>query len=293
MTKYSKARHIWRAIYPMLIFIGLSTVIVFIAVLGYSFAIGIDMAATGETLEQAAIEEMLETFIMNYGLWFQFFSSIIGILIFSLIWRKTRYELKKYDNNRLRPLLVCLTIFFWVGLNFVLASVFALADIVRFFPSYEDVIKVLESGNLVVRILTIGIAAPIMEELCCRGIVFNRLNSWLPAWAAVVISSALFGLVHLNIFQGLYAFLLGVLLCMMYVRYRNLWVPVIAHIVFNVANVLLGSIPGVEETNTLFILFPGLLITIVCAILLLKRTTAAALIVESESNISTESMTMS
>jgi len=165
-----------------------------------------------------------------------------------------------------------------------MTSLFDLTDIIQYFQSYEEIVEILGSGNLLVRSLPIVIAAPIGEELLHRGIVLNRLLSWMPKWVAVLVGSALFGLLHLNLLQGLYAFVLGIAFSLLYVRYRNLWVPIFAHAAINLTSIAIVEILDTTgiEFNAWLLLIPSTLVAIVCVVLLIKLTKAAVLIQEPE-----------
>lgn len=91
----------------------------------------------------------------------------------------------------------------------------------------------------------------VFEEIMCRGLIQNILCERMKdPWHAMVISSAIFALLHfLNLVgkpyflvgttvQVLYTFALGTLFAVSYDKSKNLWVPVILHAIFN----MLGSI---------------------------------------------------
>lgn len=67
----------------------------------------------------------------------------------------------------------------------------------------EDMEKILAGiartpPNMVVMFLAIAVAAPVVEELLFRGLLQNALTKYLPVWGAIVLSSFLFSLVHLQ-----------------------------------------------------------------------------------------------
>ncbi len=67
--------------------------------------------------------------------------------------------------------------------------------------------------------LTIGLMAPLAEEIVFRGAVLKSLlNSLQRPWLAIVISSFFFAVVHLNPAQMPHAFVVGLLLGWMYYR---------------------------------------------------------------------------
>ncbi|MEL6937205.1 MAG: type II CAAX endopeptidase family protein, partial [Cyanobacteria bacterium J06607_17] len=86
--------------------------------------------------------------------------------------------------------------------------------------------------------------APIAEEFVFRGVLLQR---WAVRWnlpAGVVMSSVLFGILHVNNPLGLTMF--GVIMALLYIRTRSLWAPIIAHALNNIVSVtpeLLSSTP--------------------------------------------------
>jgi membrane protease YdiL (CAAX protease family) len=201
------------------------------------------------------------------------------------MYRKAKIKYPKYENSAPKSLVIALTAVFFACLCYVVVSIIDLAKLTERFQSYEQVAEALTSGGLLVQILATGIAAPIAEELCNRGIVLNRLCSWMPKWAAILVGSALFGLIHLNLLQGMYAFVISIAMSAVYLRYRKLWVPIVGHMALNLASILMQAIlhaAGVEEFSTWLLLIPSALIAAACGFMLLKRTATAVLIPEPE-----------
>ncbi|MCD5418016.1 CPBP family intramembrane metalloprotease [Rhodococcus pyridinivorans] len=79
-----------------------------------------------------------------------------------------------------------------------------------------------------------AIASPFYEEVLYRGIVFNGIAARMPATAAILLVSTVFALAHLpRVFNTISAFFAGLLFAWLLQRYRNLWVPIVAHVVSN------------------------------------------------------------
>ena len=74
--------------------------------------------------------------------------------------------------------------------------------------------------------------------------MYGRMREGLPPLRAGVLVSLFFALFHGDLVQGLYAFLLGVLLCYAYERYHNFLAPVLFHVAANLIAVL-GSETGI------------------------------------------------
>ena len=78
----------------------------------------------------------------------------------------------------------------------------------------------------------------LLEELLFRGVLHHLLTG-LSVSVIVVISGLFFGLVHLNIQQFSYAFLLGMLFSVMVQYTGSVWSGVLAHLLVNGLNVVL------------------------------------------------------
>lgn len=80
--------------------------------------------------------------------------------------------------------------------------------------------------------ISLVIIAPIIEEVVFRGILLHR---WSYKWnvkKAIIISSLIFAVLHPD---PLGAFVFGVGMCILYLRTQSLWVPIVCHVVNNLA----------------------------------------------------------
>lgn len=104
--------------------------------------------------------------------------------------------------------------------------------------TYTSSEVILFSGNILLRLVVLGFIVPVCEEYLFRGIVFKRLTSVVNIGLSVIISALLFGAYHLNVVQFVYAGILGLFLGVIYVKEKNLLVPIIAHAVANIVIIL-------------------------------------------------------
>jgi uncharacterized protein len=81
------------------------------------------------------------------------------------------------------------------------------------------------------------LGAPISEELIFRGALFSRLrNSWFGKTGAVVITAALWAVVHGASAPWLFVFvifIMGLLLGWLLLRFGSLWVTIVVHAAWN------------------------------------------------------------
>lgn len=96
--------------------------------------------------------------------------------------------------------------------------------------------------------LVFVLAAPVVEEVVFRGILYRGLAQWRPR-VALVVSAALFSIAHLRPSEFWYYFLAGVVLARMYRRF-GLVGSVATHALFNGALVVATLIATTGTPNT-------------------------------------------
>jgi len=268
MNDYSLPRRIWRILYPPLIFIGIQFIVMFFIAAAIVAAYGVQAAIQGApSLDLTTLADNLMRFVSEKSIIIVLISNIASFALFLPIWLSTRKHAQPSVN--LNPVALGLLVAgFFAGFNIVEMMIFGLTDIMRFFPSYNEVSDLLSGGSLVMQIISVGVAAPVVEELVFRGILISRMR-WLPAWAAVLIQAALFGLVHMNLFQGLYAFLAGLLLGWVFVKYRSIIMVIIGHMAYNLTSVLLGEF--LDDKMAVFVLPLSAIVAVACIVALIRR----------------------
>lgn len=99
-------------------------------------------------------------------------------------------------------------------------------------------------------LLSVGIVGPIVEEYIFRGYLFNSLNKYLSGVWVAVVSGLYFGLWHSEPLQVVYTAIMGIILGLIYNATRNLWFPMIIHLINN----LNSSLPPSIESNEIFLI---------------------------------------
>ncbi|MCL2502700.1 MAG: CPBP family intramembrane metalloprotease [Bacteroidales bacterium] len=89
-------------------------------------------------------------------------------------------------------------------------------------------------------VLSLVVFAPFFEEWLCRGVALNGLlrKGYSPQ-AAILWSACMFAVIHLNPWQAIPAFLMGLLFGWIYWRTRTLWAVIFMHAVNNGLSVAL------------------------------------------------------
>lgn len=84
------------------------------------------------------------------------------------------------------------------------------------------------------RILTVGIGAPVFEELIFRKLLIDRIHKYGEGMA-ILISGVLFGLFHGNFSQMFFAMGLGFFFAYIYIRTGKIWYTIGFHMIINLS----------------------------------------------------------
>ena len=104
----------------------------------------------------------------------------------------------------------------------------------------NHLLQVQATPDLFFNLLTIAVLPAIGEELLFRGIIQTNLEKGLKKpHLAIWLTALIFSFIHFQ-FQGFIPrVLLGALLGYLFLWSRNLWVPIIAHLIYNASQIFL------------------------------------------------------
>ncbi len=183
-----------------------------------------------------------------------------GIRI-SGLWRKEfrREEFWKEGLWKEGLRLLLLSVSSALGLNLLLD----LTGLITLSGSFQETASAQAAVPVGIGIVLYGIAAPFSEEVLFRGIFYRKAREAFGGEmakeaaeqtravrarrAAAVVSSLMFGIYHGNLVQGIYAFLIGLLLCLVYERTGRLTAAVFFHGAGNLAVYLLIDVACIGE----------------------------------------------
>ncbi|MDO5778986.1 MAG: CPBP family intramembrane metalloprotease [Clostridium sp.] len=121
---------------------------------------------------------------------------------------------------------------------------------------FKSVMEYFDSLPIVILLIESCVIAPIFEEILYRGILLKGLINKYNSKRAIVYSALIFGIAHLNIPQGINAFLLGLILGTVFYYTRSIYLCMIMHFVNNLL-VNFVYYPSSEMwTTILFIVLP-------------------------------------
>ena len=130
---------------------------------------------------------------------------------------------------------------------------FKLTSLSPFMKSLYDMVTELlqqmTGGPFWSSFLLVAVFAPIFEEWLCRGMILRGLLTKLkPGWA-IVVSALFFAIIHMNPWQALNAFIIGVVMGYVYYKTGSLLLTMLVHFVNNGTAVVLSQFPSLQETD--------------------------------------------
>lgn len=245
--------------------------------------VSVQCAQAGIT-DLGMIRKEVNRFMSDYHIWGVVFYQMTGILVFGFLYcsitpKSTILKITSAFTVRSMAGLVLAGI----GLEFfvtagVEASEYLLPQLIQGFEQQMETagLNRLTLGSALATI----VLAPVGEELLCRGILFRLAqNLSKNFWTANCIQAFAFGVLHFNLVQGVYAFLLGLVLGMLCRRFDSLYASMLAHLVINAsAMILVPVVLGpltVSIATCLFVMLVSALLTLAGAAVIGRKKTAA------------------
>lgn len=160
-------------------------------------------------------------------------TAVVAVLVYGWVVRRTEHRvpvevsLKGAGSGVGRGMLLGIALF-----GAVIASI-------AIFGEYT--INGLGTPASAVALLGIMVGAAVTEELVFRGVVFRHVEQWTGSWIALLLTGALFGLIHLlnpnATLWGAVAIAIsaGGMLTAAYIATRRLWLPIGLHFGWNIA----------------------------------------------------------
>ena len=111
-------------------------------------------------------------------------------------------------------------------------------------PADQELVRCFTDGSYpiglrCVLILAVLFQAPLLEEPIFRGIIFRGFCRAMPEWGAMLLSGAIFALVHVNAASFIPLWFLGAFFAELYRRTGTILAPMTAHFLFNAVNLVL------------------------------------------------------
>lgn len=210
-----------------------------------------------EHIKTLEYQNKLNDYIDSNALLIVMISMIIFIPLFYNIFKKYKTE----NNFKIKDIII--PILFGISISLIYNILLFNLNSVIYFTNKFD-------GNnlpILVQIISSGILGPILEELIFRGIVYNKLKEFNKPMRAIILTSVIFGIIHFDIINAIYAFGVSFILIYLYEKYKTLKAPIIMHISLNTTIILM-----INFITKGFVIFNSYLLIVSIVILLILKS---------------------
>ncbi len=161
----------------------------------------------------------------------------LGLIYFFLRRYKVGWKAvgwRKFNLWKAIKILLIVFVAFLIGVTVLLALVSVLI------PGFNanqtqsnDFTTNVAQQHRLISLFALVVIPPIIEETVFRGFIFPAFAKKWGTWAGAISSSILFGFAHLQANVSVYTFLLGMLLCYMYVKLKSVYPGMALHMLNN------------------------------------------------------------
>lgn len=289
MTAAKRIGWIGLSVLTLLAALSVQIVASVVVVLPYSLIAGMQAAMNGQTDSSL----IMENFMAGMGDIMGIILVVVGVLLLVVFvpWfyfgcgrqKITGASAKRVFAPRTLLIVVIIATGLNYGINCLLQMVYALAP--QALENYQQLMENAGIGNNVWANAAAVLLAPLGEELIFRGVAFyyarravsDMRNPKAAFWIANGIQALLFGIYHMNLVQGIYAFVIGLALGYLCQKYHSVIPGMLAHLVFNGMSALLGDVmyAWIPESIVWYAIIGAAGIALVLAAIVLNGTSIA------------------
>ena len=212
--------------------------------LGIFMGIVIGFSIVAEVLRILPLNFITEELVQNITDAGNIFGAAIAILVFYKKQKIAFLPTIKTHHRTLNLKQVAIIIVLLLGCQFVfnqIANIFEVALNVIGFSAKKEVELATVGHHSMMYFLYAAFMGPLVEELVMRGGIAYRLQKYGKVFS-IMFSAIVFGFFHMNFVQGIFAFLVGMILAYVAIEYSFGW-AVFFHILNNFGfNLILGTV---------------------------------------------------
>lgn len=211
--------------------------------LGIFMGIVIGFSIIAEVLRILPLNFVTEELVQNITDAGNIFGAAIAILVFYKKQKIAFLPTIKTHHRTLNLKQVAIIIVLLLGCQFVfnqIANIFEVALNVIGFSAKKEVELATVGHHSTMYFLYAAFMGPLVEELVMRGGIAYQLQKYGKVFS-IIFSAIVFGFFHMNFVQGVFAFLVGIILAYIAIEYSFVW-AVFFHILNNFGfNLILGT----------------------------------------------------
>ncbi len=231
-----KFRQVIYGFFPIVVMMLVQNLLVFLGAGALAFWGVMDQQITDPAQLYNSLAEQVYTSEFNMGISIAY--SIVCGVIFFIWYRKVRNTPSHENFAGYRPWIIPGILMLAVALQFLTGYITEVASVAApaWVAEYEILLSqvgLTEDSVSIGLILYTVLLAPIVEELCFRGLTYNYLRRGISLQAAVVVQALLFAGFHGNFFQASYTLVFGLFVGFIYAKSENIYLTIALHMGYN------------------------------------------------------------
>ncbi len=158
---------------------------------------------------------------------------LVNIIFFVGLARVTHYKISFSNNITVLRIMLSIACAF---LLYLLLDSFLDPIFNNLFPAseieYQEMLKSMQLTPITT-FIQVSLLAPITEEMLMRGYILQGLKNRYSVITAILVSTLLFAILHVNIGQILSAFIGGLILATLYLKTKSIFCCILTHVLYN------------------------------------------------------------
>lgn len=216
-----------------------------------AISIVVSLVARVIAKDEAHFDQMMNKFIdvFNNDLFGIVFSQLVLFLPVGIyIIRHRKRFVKKIRFKMLKPSTMALLVVFTITVTPVMSFINSLSLLFSDNVINETITGITSSSSMLISVLAVALLPAICEEVAYRGVFYSEYSSVSPR-KAILLSGLMFGMLHMNLNQFVYAAAMGIVFALIVEATDSILSTMIIHLVSNGTSVLaMYAVAGTGET---------------------------------------------
>lgn len=263
MIVMKKIGQVLLGIFQVLTYLLINLMVGALVSIAYSLVKYVQMSSQGITDYNVALSLILKEFsTSNYMMLASCVISIVAAIVYT-VWYNKGYV--KGEKTELRKILTLkntvIIVLLAISVQIFLITFVSIVEGIKpdWFIQYNELMGKFGIGTSLQSLLYVALLGPIVEEMLMRGLVLNQMKKVMPFVGANIVQAFLFALLHGNLIQGSYAFILGLLFGYVYRKYNSIYSTILFHVAFNSSGYLFDVIFRGMDLNSIVIIIAAIL----------------------------------
>lgn len=210
-----------------------------------------------------------ETFEIGVNILLVIGSVLVSFLFFEKYMNKvsgvkTPIEFSPPKDKKLFALAIPAGLGLCMVANYVTSYIVVMMSIFGIELTSPDTTYSLEPINIFLTFIQVVVVAAVVEEICLRGVVMGNLKQFGTKFA-VLVSAIVFGIMHGNLVQAPFAFIVGVGLGYLAIKTGSIWTAIAIHALNNFISITVTYLCYVFDMEIINIAYSVLMYALIFA----------------------------